>query len=88
MDLPIFCSFRFFFFLSDYGYHPNGNDCVRDEHKPPELCIHGDVETDNLGSVRLVLCDFAVLTLRIHMAHSVTRDQSDELWYIVTMSRQ
>ena len=60
MDLPIFCSFRFFFFLSDYGYHPNGNDCVRDEHKPPELCIHGDVEKDKLGSVRLVSCDFAV----------------------------
>lgn len=60
MDFPIFCSFRFFFFLSDYGYHPNGNDCARDEHKPPELCIHGDVEKDNLGSVRLVSCDFAV----------------------------
>ena len=72
MDLPIFCSFRFFFFLSDYGYHPNENDCVRDEHKPPELCIHGDVETDNLGSV----------------AHRFTRDQSDELWYIVALSRQ
>lgn len=37
----------------DYGYHSNGTDCVRDEHKPPELCIHGDVETDNLGYRRI-----------------------------------
>lgn len=37
----------------DYGYYLKEDKCVRDEQKPPELCIHGDVETDNLGHRRI-----------------------------------
>lgn len=37
----------------DYGYYLKEDKCVRDEQKPPELCIHGDVETDNLGRRRI-----------------------------------
>lgn len=43
------------FFSSDYGYYrkPDTFECVKDALKPPDLCLHGDIEKlkDKLGSV-------------------------------------
>lgn len=75
----------YFCFSSDYGYYNDreNSKCIRDTSKPPELCLHGDVETDKLGSVLLVLRD----PLRLHAFGMIPvkisdQDHSDPAWYI------
>ena len=55
-----------FFFISDYGYYrkPDSTECKRDARKPPDLCLHGDIEKlkDQMGSVYFCsITDYAVI---------------------------